>query len=136
MASIPMTELQERIASQQALAEKIRLLQKEEKELRANILKDLFGENCLGTLKAEVGNMVVTGTYGQTLSFNQDEVDEALANDLLSEDAQSAISIKYSVDKKAYDKLPDEASDELDDYITVKPSLPTLKVKFVAEEEE
>ena len=130
-----MTKLQEQIASQQALADKIRLLQKEEKELRADILEQLFGTNCLGTLKAEVGNMVVTGTYGQTYSFNQTEIDQALGQGLLSEEAEEAIRIKFEVDKKAYDNLSDEASAELDDYITVKPSLPSIKVKVEAEEE-
>lgn len=135
MTAIPMTKLQEQIASQQALADKIRLLQKEEKELRADILEQLFGTNCLGTLKAEVGNMVVTGTYGQTYSFNQTEIDQALGQGLLSEEAEEAIRIKFEVDKKAYDNLSDEASAELDDYITVKPSLPSIKVKVEAEEE-
>lgn len=131
-----MSNINEKITSQQALVEKIRLLQSEEKTLRAEILKELFGENCLGTYNAVAGEFVVTGTFGQTIKVSQDEIEQALDDDLLSDEAQEAIRVKFELDKKAYDNLSEEATDELDEYLTVKPSLPSIKVKPYEPEEE
>lgn len=136
MAVIKTSEVREKITSQQALVEKIKLLQAEERTLRAEILEDLFGKNNLGTKKTEVGGFIVTGTYGQTYSFVQSEIEEVIEQDLLSEEASDAIRVKFELDKKAYDKLSDEAAAELDDYLTVKPSLPSIKVVPVAKDEE
>ncbi|QVJ07733.1 hypothetical protein S1R3Y_000024 [Vibrio phage vB_ValP_VA-RY-3] len=131
-----MSNINEKITSQQALVEKIKLLQAEEKTLRTEILEELFGENNLGTVKTVAGEFVVTGTYGQTYKLSQDEIESALEDDLLSEEAQEAIRVKFELDKKAYDSLSDDVAGELDEYLIVKPSLPTLKVKPYEPEEE
>jgi len=136
MAKIQSEELVKNIQKQQDIAAKIKELQSQERDLRASILEELFGKNNLGTLKSEVGGFMVTGTYGQTYSFSQSEIEEALEQDILSEEASDAIRVKFELDKKVYDKLSDEASAELDDYITVKPSLPSIKVVPVAKDEE
>lgn len=136
MAVIKTSEIRGKITSQQALVEKIKLLQAEERNLRAEILEELFGKDNLGTRKTEAAGFIITGTYGQTYSFNQEEIEGVLEQDLLSEEASNAIRVKFELDKKAYDKLSDEASAELDDYITVKPSLPSIKVAPVAKDEE
>lgn len=128
--------LTDKINSQQALVEKIKLLQAEERKLRSDILEELFGTDNLGTLNAVHGEFVVTGTYGQTTKVSQDELEQALEDGLLSEEAQEAIRVKFELDKKAYDSLPDEKAAELDEYLIVKPSLPTLKVKVNVEEGE
>lgn len=136
MAKLTSIELASKIQEQQAIAERIRLFQADERKLRAEILEELFGKDNLGTLKTEVGGFMVTGTYGQTYSFNQSEIEEVIAQDILSEEASDAIRVKFELDKKVYDKLSDEASAELDDYLTVKPSLPSIKVVPVAKDEE
>lgn len=136
MAKIQSEELVKNIQKQQDIAAKIKELQSQECDLRASILEELFGKNNLGTLKSEVGGFMVTGTYGQTYSFNQSEIEKALEQDILSEEASDAIRVKFELDKKVYDKLSDEASAELDDYLTVKPSLPSIKVVPVAKDEE
>lgn len=131
-----MSELVQKINRQQDLAQKIRDLQSEERKLRADILQECFGEGTIGSVKTQVENVIVTGTYGLTYSFNQAEIEEALECDALSADAQEAIRVKFDVDKKKYDALDDDASAELDDYIIVKPSLPSIKIKFIQDEDD
>lgn len=126
-----MSELVKKIIDQQNLASEIRELQSEERKLRADILQECFGEGAIGSVKTKVKNFIVTGIYGLTYSFNQAEIEEALENDTLSASAQEAIRVKFDVDKKKYDALDDDVSVELDDYIVVTPSLPSIKVKFV-----
>lgn len=126
-----MSDLIARIAEQQSIADQIRELQKEEKALRADILEECFGFDKIGTHKYEVENLIVTGEYGLTYKFAQEELDAAIQAGSLSEDALNAIRVKYELDKKAYDQLNEEKSNELSDYLTITPSLPTLKIKAV-----
>lgn len=126
--------LEARIEAQQRLVEQIRELQKEEKSLRADILEECFGLNTVGTTKTQVGNLIVTGEYGLTYKFNQEELDEAIKSGVLSESALNGIRVKYELDKKVYDKLDDEDSEALNEYLTITPALPSLKVKAVEPE--
>lgn len=131
-----MSELTVKIQSQQDLADKIRELQVQEKKLRAEILEECFGKDKIGTVKTQVDNVIVTGTYGLTYKFDQDSLEEAIENDWLSEGAMEAIRTKLELDKRVYDSLDDDTANELDDYLIVKPSLPSIKIKYVEEGEE
>lgn len=126
--------LEARIEAQQRLVEQIRELQKEEKSLRADILEECFGLNTVGATKTQVGNLIVTGEYGLTYKFNQEELDEAIKSGVLSEAALNGIRVKYELDKKVYDKLDDEDSEALNEYLTITPALPSMKVKAVEPE--
>lgn len=119
----------DKIAEQQSIYSQIKDLQAKEKELRLEILDELFGDNNVGTVKTQVSNLIVTGTYGLTYKFAQAEIDEAIETGALSTAALSAINVKYELNKKAYDQLDEEATSELNDYLTITPALPTLKVK-------
>lgn len=122
------------IEKQQRIAQQIRDLQAEEKELRITILDDLFGkEDQVGTVKTVVGNLVVTGGFGLTYKFNQEQLDEALSDGVLSEEAANLIRVTYGLDKKAFDNASKEVSEEIMEYLTVSPALPTLKVKAEAD---
>lgn len=121
--------IEARIDAQQRLVDQIRELQKEEKAMRADILQELFGMDTIGTVKSTVGNLIVTGEYGLTYKFAQEELDQAIQQGTLSEDALNGIRVKYELDKKVYDNLPDEATEELNNYLTITPSLPSMKVK-------
>lgn len=121
--------LEEKIESQQRLVDQIRELQKQEKETRAEILQECFGMDSIGTVKTMVGNLIVTGEYGLTYKFAQVELDEAIQKDTLPEPALHAIRVKYELDKKEYDKLDEESTNALNEYLTITPSLPSLKVK-------
>lgn len=121
--------LEARIEAQQRLVDKIRELQKEEKELRAGILEECFGMNTVGTVKTQVGNVIVTGEYGLTYKFNQEALDTAIQEGTLSESALNGIRVKYELDKKVYDQLNEEDTEALNEFLTITPSLPSLKVK-------
>lgn len=127
--------LEARIDAQQRLVQQIRDLQKEEKDLRSGILEECFGTEVVGTTKTQVGNLIVTGEYGLTYKFSQDALDEAIQNGTLSEEALNGIRVKYELDKKVYDKLGEEDTNALNEYLTITPSLPSLKVKAVSESE-
>lgn len=119
------------IATHQEIVQQIRDLQKKERDLRSEILKNLFGTDNAGTLKSQVSNLIVTGSYGFTQKLSQEEIDQAIEEGFLPESALDAIKTEYKLDKKKYDQLSDEDRDELDQYVTVKPSLPTLSVKAI-----
>ena len=124
-----------RIEAQQRMVDQIRELQAEEKKLRAEILEECFGMDTIGTVKTQVGNLIVTGEYGLTYTFAQEELDQAIQQGLLSEDAINGIRVKYELDKKVYNTLSEEATEELNAYLTIKPSLPSMKVKAEAAED-
>lgn len=121
--------LEARIEAQQRLVGRIKELQKEEKELRAGILEECFGMDTVGTVKTQVGNVIVTGEYGLTYKFSQEALDEAIQQGTLSENALNSIRVKYELDKKVYDQLNEEDTEALNEFLTITPSLPSLKVK-------
>ncbi len=121
--------LEARIEAQQRLVDKIKELTAQERDLRAEILEECFGLDKIGTVKTVVGNLIVTGEYGLTYKFAQEEIDQAISQGSLSEDALSAIRVKYELEKRVYDQLDDDIIEELSDYLTIKPSLPSLKIK-------
>ncbi len=121
--------LEARIEAQQRLVDQIRNLQKEEKDLRADILKECFGMDTVGTVKTQIGNLIVTGEYGLTYKFSQDELDEAIKSGELSEGCLNGIRVKYELDKKVYDGLNEEDTEYLNNFLTITPSLPSMKVK-------
>lgn len=127
--------LEARIEAQQRLVDQIRNLQKEEKDLRADILKECFGMDTVGTVKTQIGNLIITGEYGLTYKFSQEALDEAIKTGELSEQALNGIRVKYELDKKAYDALNEEDTDALNEYLIITPSLPSLKVKAEAIED-
>lgn len=121
--------LEARIEAQQRLVDRIKELQKEEKELRAGILEECFGMEMVGTVKKQVGNVIVTGEYGLTYKFSQEALDAAIQEGTLSENALNGIRVKYELDKKVYDQLNEEDTEALNEFLTITPSLPSLKVK-------
>lgn len=121
--------LEARIEAQQRLVDRIKELQKEEKELRAGILEECFGMDTVGTVKTQVGNVIVTGEYGLTYKFSQEALDAAIQEGTLSENALNGIRVKYELDKKVYDQLGEEDTESLNEFLTITPSLPSLKVK-------
>lgn len=123
--------LEARIEAQQRLVDRIKELQKEEKELRAGILEECFGMDTVGTVKTQVGNVIVTGEYGLTYKFSQEALDVAIQEGTLSENALNGIRVKYELDKKVYDKLGEEDTEALNEFLTITPSLPSMKVKAV-----
>ena len=121
--------LEARIEAQQRLVDRIKELQKEEKELRAGILEECFGMDTVGTVKTQVGNVIVTGEYGLTYKFSQEALDAAIQEGTLSENALNGIRVKYELDKKVYDQLGEEDTEALNEFLTITPSLPSMKVK-------
>ena len=100
--------LEARIEAQQRLVDRIKELQEEERTLRAGILQVCFGMDIVGTVKTQVGNVIITGEYGLTYKFNQEELDAAIQQGKLSENALNGIRVKYELDKKVYDQLNEE----------------------------
>ena len=119
-----------KIAEQQRLKESIRVMQAAENNLRIEILEECFGTNSIGSVKKIVGGMVVKGTFTLEHKVDSKAFAKALADDSIPDEAMDGIRTKYELDKKGYDKLDPEYQLILDDYITSKPTLPTLEIKF------
>ena len=128
--------LMAKIAECERQKEQIKVLQASEKVLRLEILKELFGENCVGSMKCIVGKVMVKGTY--TLEHNVDSKGfaAALAADNIPDECMDGIRTKYELDKKGYDNLDEEFQLILDDFITTKPALPSIEFSAVVEDDE
>lgn len=129
-------KLEDKIVEQQKLVNTIKEMQKNEKQFRQEILEELFGQNNSGTLKTMVGDFVVTGTYGTTTKFSQSEITQAIEDDVLSSECYDAIETEYKLNKKVFNEMPDHITDELNEYLIVKPSLPTIKVALAKVDED
>ena len=128
-----MSKIESQIEEQQRLVSSIRDLQATEKALRAEILEELFGDGNVGSVKTQVSNLIVTGEYGLTYKLSQEQVEEAIETGALDDEVLGAIRVKYELEKKAYDKLSDEAAEVLNEMLTITPALPSMKVKTVEE---
>lgn len=122
-------KIQEKIEKQQRLAQLIRDTQAEERAVRAEILEQCFGVDVIGTQKTQVDNLIITGKYGLNYKFNQVELDDAISKGTLSSEALDAINVKYELSKKVYDALDDSVVEELAEFLTISPSLPTIEIK-------
>lgn len=108
--------------------EALKVLQASERELRLEILGELFNNNSIGSMKTMVGDMVVKGTFGLEHKVDSKQFEKALASDMIPDEAMDGIRVKYELDKNGYDNLDPEHQLILDDYITSKPTLPTLEI--------
>lgn len=117
--------------SKTALAE----AQAKERQLREQILTESFGPNNIGSRSTMCGNYMIKGVYGLDYKIDQAGYQEGLEKDLIDNEAMGAIRIKYELDKKAYDGLSGDAAKVIDGYLTVKPTMPSLEIKLVKEEE-
>lgn len=115
--------------------EQIRVLQESEKELRLEILTELFGVNAIGSCKTIVGGRMIKGTFGLEHKVDSKAFQKALAADNIPDECMDGIRTKYELDKKGYDNLDEEFQLILDDYITTKPTLPSIEIKDVEVEE-
>ena len=110
--------------------ELIRVTQASERELRMEILKEAFGDNSIGSLKTMRGGITVKGTFGIEHKIDTKAFASALASDSIPDEAMDGIRTKYELDKKGYDNLDHDLQLILDDFITSKPTMPTLEIKY------
>ena len=115
------------------IKEKLSTFKKLEADMRLEVLSDLFGDNVLGNRAVAVGDFVVKGGFGQSLTLDKNSY--IAAEGELSLEAQEAVTWTPSITKAQYDKLPEEVQLELEPYVTIKPSMPTLKAEFIQEDE-
>ena len=125
-----------KIAECERQKEQIKVLQASEKNLRLEILNELFGENNIGSKKTIVGGIMVKGTYTLEHKVDSKGFAAALAADNIPDECMDGIRTKYELDKKGYDNLDEEFQLIIDDYITTKPALPSIEFSKVVEDDE
>lgn len=94
-----------------------------ELELREKVIKEYPGD--LGTTHTEGRDFKLTITRGVTRAVDQAEL--AIVWEDLNDIEKACISYKPNLDARLFDKLPPDSL--LSRAITVKPSLPTVKVE-------
>ncbi len=119
-------DVKEKISAWLLAKAEMSIAQETERTLRAEILDMCFGANNVGSKNCVKGDYVVKGVYGLTYSLDQEGIRNTLT---LGEELPDCIRTKYELDKKAYDGLSGEDALIMDDYLTVKPALPTLEIK-------
>ena len=112
----------------------IKALQASERVLRLEILGEKFGENNIGSMSSMAGNLVIKGTFGLEYKIDSKGFAKAIAEDNIPDEAMDGIRIKYELDKKGYDGLDEENKKVIDDYLTVKPTLPSLEIKVQSDD--
>lgn len=106
-----------------------------EKELRLELLSSAFGEGKLGKVSTAHRNYMIKGTFGTTMTLNKKMFEEALdEGEFDGTDVDSCISWKPSILKAKYEELGEHDLDKLNEFIVVKPSLPTIEIKLLPEE--
>lgn len=110
------------------------VLANQERELRKEILEAQFGVGISGSRKAIFNGLLIKGNFGIEHKIDSKSFESAIADDAIPDECMDGVRTKYELDKKGYDSLSDEAKAILDDYITSKPSLPTLEIKILDEE--
>jgi hypothetical protein len=131
-ASITLTKelkMQEQIVRWLDAKEKLKMYQDMERKLREDILHASFGDNNIGSLNCINGGYLIKGSYGTSFSIDQKGIKDAIESGEIG-DAICAVRTKYELDKKAYDSLDDDALEIINEFVTQKPSLPTLEIKL------
>ena len=72
----------------------------------------------------------IKGTFGIEHKIDTKAFASALASDSIPDEAMDGIRTKYELDKKGYDSLDADLQLILDDFITSKPTMPTLEIKY------
>ena len=98
---------------------------KRERELRIEILEDMFPNAVNTSIKLDIGDDTIIGSFGLIYSLDTEILD--MMYDDLSPEEKDCITYapKFSVSK--YKKLSDTKM--IDALLTTKPSLPTLKIE-------
>lgn len=101
---------------------------KAEAELRVALLDELFPAATEGTQTTFISGMEIKGGFKMSHKLDAKEVDENY--DCLSAAEQDCINYKPSLSLAAYKALDEFERSDLDQYITVVPSMPTLTIKL------
>ena len=99
---------------------------KKEHELRLELLNDLFPNASNGTFTEHVEGYEVKGTFGLNYSIIKDEFD--ILKDVMTDDERSCITLKPTLSVAKYKLLEDHERAILDECVSVKPSLPSVKI--------
>ena len=111
------------------MAIQLKSLRDQESAIRREICDQLLEGKETGTHKFTFGNLRVKAVKSFTYSLDQELVAQMIEDGDFADDELEAIKTKYELSLTAYKKL--DASDNLDDCITVKDSMPTLTVEEV-----
>jgi len=95
-----------------------------EKELRIELVDELFKDQSDGTRKAEIDNCTIKAKFGTNYNLSQKAVDEVYSS--LSDEELECINFKPTLIMSAYKKL--ENKDILDSCITTSAALPSIEV--------
>lgn len=103
-----------------------------EADLRIKLLDQIFGDAIIeGTKTVELGGYKVKGSFALNFKLDAKAVDEAF--DELSEAERACLVYKPSLSKAVYKALEDYEREGLDEFITVSPSMPTIKIERIGE---
>lgn len=99
----------------------------QEAKLRIEILDELFPAAGEGTLNMIVGEYKVKGTFGLNYTINQEKLDETIH--LMTDDERDCIKFKPNLSLTNYKKLDTAERQLLDECISVKPAMPSIKIE-------
>lgn len=110
-----------------AIKASLKLAQETEREMRLEILDQIFPAAGVGTLNAALGEYAIKGTFSTTTTIDADIL--ADIEDSLSDEELACIKWKPSLIAAHYKMLGEDLRGRLDEAVMVKPSMPTLKIE-------
>lgn len=122
-----MNETELLIADWLDTAENLKQAKEHELYMRKLIIEKLEVSEAPGTYNIPIGPYKVKVTRGFRFNLDQSTCRDLMENGQLTAIEESCIRVKYELDKRAYDKLS-EPLQNIDDMLTVTPSLPSMKV--------
>lgn len=114
------------------LKEALAGLKKEEADMRISILEELFTSANVGTFNAVVGDFAIKGVFKNNYRLNAKEYEAMVAANILSADELACVVLKPTLSLRDYNAC--DATNSLDECITVSPAMPTLTIKELDDE--
>ncbi len=103
-----------------------------EKDLRIELLEELFPDTVEGTVSTELDGCEIKGTFKLSHKLSQADYEEEAEH--FSDAEMDCVAIKASLKMGAYNKLEPSERENIDACITVSPAMPTITIKQIEEE--
>lgn len=105
------------------------LLKEEETNLRKELFNLYFVDPQEGTNTVELSNdWVLKGTHKLTRKIQEDKLPEISKQPGMRAVLKNVLKYKPSLDKKEYEKLPDDKRNLFDNCLVISPAMPSLSI--------
>ena len=110
------------------LKEQKKELETLERRIRGEVVAEYFSDHHEGEHSKDIMGHMVSCKKGVRTSIDKKLLSEA-SPEIQEWMEETVLTKSFTLNKRAYDKLPPAMQLNVDNYLTTKPSLPTLEIK-------